>query len=78
MAILFAPMLEGKLPAQAEKLNIPYTPNPMVGTYAALALRIKSLSTETVVIQDKILKSSTNIKDDYFLYTNINGRLEIG
>ena len=78
MAILFAPMLEGKLPAQAEKLNIPYTPNPMVGTYAALALRIKSLSTETVVIQDKILKSSTNIKDDYFLYTNVNGRLEIG
>lgn len=69
MAILFPPIIESKIPAQAESLKIYYTPNPMVATFKTLAIKIKTISTNTEVITDYVKEIKKENDNYYFTYT---------
>lgn len=69
MAILFPPIIESKIPAQAEYLKIYYTPNPMVTTFETLAIKIKTISTNTEIITGYVDDINQENNNYYFTYT---------
>lgn len=70
MAILFPPIIESKIPAQAGNLKIHYTHNSMVGAFGSIAIKIKTISTNTEVLLSVV--DQYNVEEEWFSYNSPN------